>query len=254
MSQINDQRVELCGIPVSRVSFEDVLSEMDECIRNRSKRQYISFTNTESMYHALKIQEHRDFIHNATFSLCDGIGIVIAGRFWGYKIPRLNGPVLFLKCCEYGLSRGWSHFFYGAKEGIAALTAEKLKEKFPGLIVAGTCSHPQRPLTEEEDKEVVDLINKSRPDVLWVGLGLLRQERWIAEHIDKISVPWLAGVGGTFDCFSGIIMWAPKWIQRIGMEWLWRLCLQPRIRFKRIIVRSSIFMFRAIWKGLVQKF
>jgi len=250
----DDQRVELCGIPVSRVSFEDVLSEMDECIRERSKRRYISITNTESMYHAVKIPEHRDFIHNATFSLCDGIGIVIAGRFWGYRIPRLNGPVLFLKCCEYGLSRGWRHFFYGAKEGIAALMAEKLKEKFPGLIVAGTCSHPHRPLTEKENKEVVDLINKSRPDILWVGLGLLRQERWIAEHIDKISVPWMCGVGGVFDCFSGAIMWAPMWIQRIGMEWLWRLCLQPRIRFKRIVVWPSIFMFRAIWKGLVQKF
>jgi len=249
----DDQRVELCGIPVSRVSFEDVLSEMDDCIRKRSKRRYISITNTESMYHAVKIPEHRDFIHNATFSLCDGIGIVIAGRFLGYKVPRLNGPVLVLKCCEYGLIRGWRHFFYGAKEGIAALMAEKLKEKFPGLIVAGTCSHPHRPLTEEEDKEVVDLINKSRPDILWVGLGLLRQERWIAEHIDKISVPWMSGVGGAFDCHSEAVMWTPKWIQRIGMEWLFRFCLQPRTRFKRLMW-SYIFMFRAIWKGLVQKF
>jgi N-acetylglucosaminyldiphosphoundecaprenol N-acetyl-beta-D-mannosaminyltransferase len=108
----NDQQVELCGIPVSCVSFEKVLSEMDECIRERSKRQYISITNTESMYHAIKIPEHRDFINNATFSLCDGIGIVIAGHFGGYEIPRLNGPVLVLKCCEHGLNRGWRHFFY----------------------------------------------------------------------------------------------------------------------------------------------
>ncbi len=247
----NDQRVELCGIPVSCLSFEDVISETEECIRERSKRRYISITNTESMYHAVKIPEHRDFIHNATFSLCDGIGIVIAGRFWGYRIPRLNGPDYVLECCKYGVQHGWRHFFYGAKEGVAALMAEKFKENFPGLIVAGTCSHPHSPLTEEENKEVVDLINKSRPDILWVGLGLLRQERWITEHIDKVSVPWMSGVGGAFDCHSDNTKRAPLTYRKIGLEWLYRLVFEPRMFIRN--VRSFAFMFSAIFDGLKYK-
>lgn len=245
----DDRRVELCEIPVSRLSFEEVLSEMDKSIHDNISHNYISVTNTESMYHAVKIPEHKYFIRNSTFSLCDGIGVVIAGCFWGYKIPKLNGPILVLKCCEYGLSRNWKHFFYGAKEGVAALMAEKLKEKYPGLIVAGTCSNPHRPLTDKEEEELIGLINKSRPDILWVGLGLLRQERWIAEHINKIHVPWMCGVGGAFDCHSGKVKWTPMWIQRIGLEWLFRFCLQPRARFKRLMW-SYIFMFCAIIEGI----
>ena len=242
----------VCGIPVSCTSFEEILSEMNEAIQERSSTQCISITNTESMYHALRIPEHLDYIRNATFSLCDGIGVVIAGWFWGLRIQRLNGPILMLKCCEYGVSKGWRHFFYGGKDGIADLMAEKLTEKFPGLITAGMYCPPFRPLTPDEDQEVVDLINKSRPDIVWVGLGLLKQEKWIAEHINKLNVPWISGVGAAFDYHADTVKWAPKWIQRIGMEWLFRLCLQPRLRFKRY-VWSYIFMFKAIWEGLMQK-
>lgn len=189
------QDVEISGIPVSCVPFDEVLSDMARLIRKRSSEEYISITNTESMYHALRIPEHLQYIKGAKFSLCDGIGSVIAGLAWGHKVPRRNGPILMLKACEYGVSRGWRHFFYGGKEGVADLMAEKLTEKYPGLITAGTYCPPFRPLTEEEDEEIVSLINDSKPDIVWVGLGLLKQEKWIADHLSRISVPWMAGVG-----------------------------------------------------------
>jgi N-acetylglucosaminyldiphosphoundecaprenol N-acetyl-beta-D-mannosaminyltransferase len=159
---------------------------------------------------------------------------------------------LLLKVCEYGEKRGWRHFFYGGNEGVADLMAEKLKEKFPGLITAGTYFPPFRPLTLEEDKEVVDLINQARPDIVWVGLGLLKQEQWIADHLNKIDVPWMVGVGGAFDYHSRAIPWAPNWIQAIGMEWLFRIILQPRQRFKRYHW-SYVFMFEAIGHGFVHR-
>ncbi len=167
---MNDFNAQLCGIPISCTTFEHVLSDMEKAIRERADTQCISITNTESMYHALRIPEHLDYIHSSTFSLCDGIGVVIAGRFWGLKIPRLNGPVLMLKSCEYGKSRGWRHFFYGGKDGVADLMVEKLKQKFPDIIIVGTYAPPFRPLTSEEDEEVVAMISRSRPDIVWVGV------------------------------------------------------------------------------------
>ena len=244
--------VEVYGVSVSCTNWEYVLSVMERVIKARNSHEYISITNTESMYHARHIPEHLEYIKGARFSLCDGIGSVIASYAFGHSVPRLNGPILMLKACEYGEKRGWRHFFYGGNEGVADLMAEKLTEKFPGLITAGTYFPPFRPLTQEEDKEVVDLINEARPDIVWVGLGLLKQEQWIADHLNKIDVPWMVGVGGAFDYHSGAIAWAPKWIQAIGMEWLFRLILQPRQRFKRYYW-SYVFMFEAIGCGFVHR-
>ena len=245
--------VAIDGIRVTCTTFDHVLSEMGRAIEQRSIYNYICITNTESMYHALRIAEHLTYINNSTFSLCDGIGSVIAGLAFGYKIPRLNGPILMLKACDYGVSRNWRHFFYGGKEGVADLMAEKLTEKNPGLIVAGTYCPPFRQLTLEEEKKVIELIQDSKADIVWVGLGLLKQEKWIASHLNKIRVPWMVGVGAAFDYHAGTVPWAPQWMQAIGMEWLYRLFLQPRLRIKRYYW-SFIFMFQSIYKGLKLRF
>jgi N-acetylglucosaminyldiphosphoundecaprenol N-acetyl-beta-D-mannosaminyltransferase len=249
---MSGKTVEVSGIPVSCCSFDDVLLGMERVIRDRSSGNYISITNTESMYHALRIPEHLRYIKGARFSLCDGIGSVIAGFAWGHRIPRRNGPILMLKTCEYGVSRGWRHFFYGGKEGVADLMAEKLTEKFPGLITAGTYCPPFRSLTPEEDEEVVRLIDDSKPDIIWVGLGLLKQERWVADHLDKIQAPWMVGVGAAFDYHAGTVKWAPGWVQAIGMEWLYRTILQPRLRIRRYYW-SYIFMFQSLGQGLIER-
>ena len=229
------------GVPVTCCSVDYALHEIDRNIQGRRERQYISITNTESMYYAKRISSHLRYIRNASFSFCDGIGVVIAARFEGKKIWRLNGPVLMLKCCEYGVKRGWRHFFCGGKEGVAELLSKNLTQRFPGLITAGTFCPPFHPLTEMEDREMVDRINAAKPDILWVGLGLLKQERWISEHIGKVNVPWLIGVGAAFNYHAGIIQWAPRWIRRIGFEWLYRFFFEPRRLFIRN-VRSFIFL------------
>ena len=121
--------VEIDGIRVACTTFDYVLSEMDRAIEQYSINNYICITNTESMFHATRQKEHLTYINNANFSLCDGIGSVIAGLAFGYKIPRLNGPILMLNACNYGINRGWRHFFYGGGEGIADLMAKNLKKE-----------------------------------------------------------------------------------------------------------------------------
>lgn len=243
------QKVSMAGISVSRTTFDYVLKEMERTIKAGSLRRFISITNTESMYHALRQKDHLKFINTADFSLCDGIGSVIAGKFWGHDVPRLNGPILMLEACEYGQNLGWRHYFYGGKEGVADTMVEKLQKRYPKLISAGTYCPPFRPLTAEEDSEVVQRINDAKPDIVWVGLGLLKQEKWIADHLERIDAPWMCGVGAAFDYHSGAVPWAPPWIQRMGMEWLFRTFIQPKQRIKRY-VWSFIFLFEAIFMGL----
>jgi N-acetylglucosaminyldiphosphoundecaprenol N-acetyl-beta-D-mannosaminyltransferase len=225
--------VEVMGMPVTLASWTEILHEIDAAIQARDSGHYISVTNTESMYHGLRLPEHREFIRSADISVCDGVGVSLVGRFYGLDIPRRHGPVLQLACCEYGEPRGWRHFFYGGKEGVAELLVKNLQRQYPDLVCAGTYTPPFRELTPQEDDEVVALINEARPDIVWVGLGLLKQERWIAQHLGRVDAPWMAGVGAAFDYHAGVVPWAPAPIRAVGLEWLFRLVLQPRLRARR---------------------
>lgn len=241
----------ICGIPVHTSPHEEILSEMDLNIQGPRSRMYISITNTESMYHARRIKEHHEYIENARFSLCDGMGVVIGGRFQGKTIRRFNGPALMLKSCEYGVQRNWRHLFCGGKEGVADILSEKLQQQFPDMISAGTFCPPFREMTPEEENDFIRFINDARPDILWVGLGLLKQEAWIRRFIDKIDVPWMIGVGAAFDYHAGTARWAPVWIRNIGMEWLYRLYHEPRMLKRNFW--SFIFLFEAAMEGIASK-
>jgi exopolysaccharide biosynthesis WecB/TagA/CpsF family protein len=236
--------VTVMDIPVHSVPRLDVLQCMDSNIRGDRESQHISITNTESMYHALRLPEHRHYISDAAFSLCDGMGVVVAGRAGGKKIRRFNGPVLVEEAVRFGQDKEWRHFFCGGKEGVADAMSEKLKRRFPKMIVAGTYSPPFRDLTISEEKEMIDQINTAKPDILWVGLGLLKQEAWIAQFKDKLDVPWVIGIGAAFDYHSGTAKRAPKWARNIGLEWLFRLFNEPRMLNRNFY--SFVFMTRAL--------
>lgn len=237
-------KLDLCGIPFTAGPPNAVLEEIAENIAGERTNQVISITNTESMYFALRRPRHAEYIRQSRFSLCDGMGVVIAGRAHGRRIPRFNGPVLMEQCCAHGLSRGWRHFFYGGGPGVASLLSQKLQQRFPGLIVAGVHSPPFRIGPFQEDDSVLDAMQRARPDIVWVGLGLLKQESWIATNSARLQVPWFVGVGAAFDFHAGTARWAPRWIQHIGAEWLYRLCFEPRM-FSRN-VRSFVFLKQAL--------
>jgi N-acetylglucosaminyldiphosphoundecaprenol N-acetyl-beta-D-mannosaminyltransferase len=225
--------VNVVGLPVTTAGWTEILEAIDASIVDGETGRYVSVTNTESMYHARRISEHRDFIKGADISVCDGIGVALVGRTLGLVVPRRHGPELQLACCEFGEPRGWRHFFYGGREGVAEKLVERLREMYPGLVCAGTFTPPFRDLTTEEEEHVVALINDAQPDIVWVGLGLLKQERWIASHLGRLSAPWMIGVGAAFDYHAGVVPWAPRWVRALGLEWLFRLVLQPRLRARR---------------------
>lgn len=236
-------------LPITLNDPSFVLAEIGRAISAGETGRYISITNTESMFHGLRISAHGRYIRCADFSLCDGVGVILAGLAWGVRIRRYNGPVLQLDCSAHGVQRGWRHYYYGGKEGVATEMARRLKLANPGLEVCGVHEPPFRDLTEDEKAEVIEGINAARPDIVWVGLGLLKQESWISDHLGKLNCSWLIGVGAAFDYHAGAIPWAPAPIRRLGLEWLFRTIIQPRLRLKRYWW-SARWMFGALLQGL----
>ncbi len=237
------------GLPISLAPHAEVLSEVDRVIEIREIGHYISITNTESMYHGLRIPAHGQYIRNSDFSLCDGVGVIVAGWAWGHRIRRFNGPILQLKCCSYGVTKGWRHFFYGGKEGVAKEMVRRLKAMFPSLVVCGIYEPPFRELTSAEEEAMIQQINASRPDIVWVGLGLIKQERWIAKYLGHIEASWMVGVGAAFDYHAGVVPWAPPMLRTLGMEWIFRLIIQPRLRAKRYWW-SAVYVVQSFARGL----
>jgi len=164
----------------------------------------------------------------------DGMSIVWLLRQLGYsQVERVYGPDLLLAASEYGLQMGWRHFFYGGASEVADKLSKNLEARFPGLQTVGTYSPPFRPLTSQEEIEVVNSIRAAAPDIVWVGLSTPKQERWMAAHLQKLGVPVLVGIGAAFDFLSGTKPQAPPWVQQSGLEWLFRLFSEPRRLWRR---------------------
>jgi N-acetylglucosaminyldiphosphoundecaprenol N-acetyl-beta-D-mannosaminyltransferase len=221
------------GLPIHCTTRDYVLDEIERAINARENGHYICVTNPEIMYRGLRNPAIADYIRNSDFSVCDGVGVIVAGLAWGHLVPRFSGPTLQLACSERGASKGWRHFYYGGKPGVADEMARRLREKFPGLIVCGTYCPPFGEVSAEEDARIMDIINQARPDIVWVGLSVPAKEQWVAAHLGKLNVPWVIGVGAAFDYHSGAVPWAPAPVRAIGMEWLYRLAVEPKIRARR---------------------
>ncbi len=180
--------------------------------------------------------EFRQILNSSGLTTPDGMPIVWLLRARGFKhVERVYGPDLMQAVCAYGLERGYRHYFYGGAEGVPERLAQRLQEQFPGLCVVGTYSPPFRPLTPEEDAAVVARIQAARPDIVWVGISSPKQEAWMYAHVERLGVPALVGVGAAFDFLSGAKRQAPRWIQRSGFEWLFRLACEPRRLWRRYL-------------------
>jgi N-acetylglucosaminyldiphosphoundecaprenol N-acetyl-beta-D-mannosaminyltransferase len=174
-------------------------------------------------------------IHNeAGMVTPDGMPLVWFSRVSGQgRMERVCGRDLMRTLTAVSAQHGYRQFYYGGAEGLAETLKQRLTTSYPGLEVVGTFCPPFRELTPEEDDAIVHAINASKPDILWVGLSTPKQERWMARHIGRIDAPVMIGVGAAFDFLAGTKRQAPRWMQRNGLEWLFRLCLEPRRLWRR---------------------
>jgi N-acetylglucosaminyldiphosphoundecaprenol N-acetyl-beta-D-mannosaminyltransferase len=250
-NEIAPRRVRVSGVPVTDASMEEVLHYIDANICAARLAKCMVITNTESMFFAGRNHGHAEFIERADLSCCDGIGVVLAGRAQGVAVPRLYGTDMVERCCAFGVAHGWRHYFYGGKPGVAEMMRDNLSRRFPGLVVAGLYSPPFRQLSAEEDQRIVDIINAAKPDIVWVGLGLLKQERYIAAHLGRIRTPWMAGVGAAFDYHAGTVRQAPPYFHALGLYWLYRLLYEPRMLVRNL--RSAAFLLQSLLPSHAQR-
>jgi N-acetylglucosaminyldiphosphoundecaprenol N-acetyl-beta-D-mannosaminyltransferase len=179
----------------------------------------------------------------------DGMPLVWLGKQAGHAhVDRVYGPDLMLAIMEKSQKEGYRHYFYGGADGVPELLKQKLQEKFPTIQVVGTYSPPFRPLSPEEDQQIVEMINETNPDIVWIGLSTPKQERWMSSHVGRISAPVMIGVGAAFDFHAGLKSQAPRFIQRSGFEWLYRLVTEPKRLWKRYLVNNPLFII-----GIVQQ-
>jgi N-acetylglucosaminyldiphosphoundecaprenol N-acetyl-beta-D-mannosaminyltransferase len=195
---------------------------------------YVCVTPAHVVMDSRRDPKLRNALNESGMTTPDGMGIVWLLKLRGYRaVSRVYGADLMLAMCRLSETKGWRHFFYGGEPGVAEELAGRLAARFPKLQAAGTFSPPFRAPTPAEDEADIRRINAAHPDVLWVGIGSPRQEQWMAEHAGKIQAPVMIGVGAAFDFLSGRKRQAPGWIQRAGLEWLFRLASEPRRLWRR---------------------
>lgn len=235
-------RVDVLGVEVSPIDVPTALEAFEKWISSREPR-YVCVSGVHGIMESRRAPDLREIHNRAGLVTPDGMPLVWLCRRAGFPATqRVYGPDLLLAACEWSLATGARHFFYGGAQGVPELLATRLQERYPGLAVAGTFSPPFRPLTREEDRAVIDRINAARADIVWVGLGTPKQERWMAAHVGLVTAPVLVGVGAAFDFHAGLMRQAPHWMRRTGLEWLFRAMQEPRRLGLRYLRNNPAFL------------
>ncbi|MEA2246261.1 MAG: N-acetylglucosaminyldiphosphoundecaprenol N-acetyl-beta-D-mannosaminyltransferase [Solirubrobacteraceae bacterium] len=235
-------RANVVGTDLAVTSYEGAMDWMDEVIRRRQR----ACVTAAAVHLVMVAREDAETARAVERSLAvpDGVPLVWALRALGHSAAtRVYGPDLMANYCARSARTGTRMFLYGGRsdEALEQLTAA-LRERFPGLQIVGGWSPPFRPLTEAESADVARRIDESGADVVWVGTGQPKQEKWMAEMRDRLEAPILAGVGAAFDFHAGIVSQAPPWMQRNGLEWIYRLSREPRRLFRRYARYNPLFV------------
>ncbi len=212
----------------------------------RARRKgYICVTGVHGVMEAQDDAAFKKILNDAFLCTPDGMPMVWAGKLAGHRdMRRVYGPDLMLDICAWSETSGCKHFFYGGADGVAELLAQKLKAKFPKLAVVGCYTPPFRALTADEEAQLQAQVRAARPDILWVGLSTPKQEKFMAEFLPKLDTTLMIGVGAAFDFHSGRVKQAPRWMQRSGLEWFYRLCSEPRRLAKRYCRNNPLFLLK----------
>jgi len=236
-----NKSVSILGTRLQPMRMEEAIATVASRIEKK-QFDYINFCCVNDIVECVKSRNVLKAVNGGT-AVSDGMPLVWLCRYYGYKkAERIYGPDFMLAFCRYSATRGIRHFFYGGGPGIAQQLARKLSARFPGLVVAGSHTPGVLQPGEMESPDVIHRINACKPDIVWTGLGAPKQNLWVAQHREMLNAPVLAAVGAAFDFHTGRTPQAPAWMQRNGLEWLFRFIKEPRRLALRYLVNNPIFI------------
>lgn len=236
-------RENLLGVGIHPINMTIAIDTIRQWILNKASH-YICVTPAHSVMDAYHDPVIRKIFNQSGLTTPDGMPLVWLLKLRGFKdVDRVYGPDLLQAACREFVPYGYRHYFLGGSPEVTERLCQVFRERYPGIKFAGSYSPPFRPLSMEEENQMISRINSVQPDILWVAFGAPRQELWMAEHINQLNCPVLIGVGAAFDFLAGNKKQAPRWIQRSGFEWLYRLLKEPKRLWKRYLLNYPKFVF-----------
>lgn len=246
------KRVNVLGVGISVINLQTALRAVADALERR-RGGYVCVTGVHGVMEAQEDATFRGILNRAFLNTPDGMPMVWAGRVAGFReMNRVYGPDLMLDVCEFTRDKSFTHFLYGGADGVAPELQRRLEQRFPGIKIAGVFTPPFRALNAEEETEMAARIRAAKPDIIWVGLSTPKQEKFMARYYEKLGATLMFGVGAAFDFHAGRVRQAPRWMQRSGLEWFFRLCSEPRRLWRRYLKNNPRFVIRILgqWLGI----
>ncbi|WP_426042982.1 WecB/TagA/CpsF family glycosyltransferase [Brevundimonas sp. TWP2-3-4b1] len=232
----------IAGAPISDVTMDTAVERLKSWVSSKGSK-YICVADVHSVMRARRDPSHEMALRNADMVTPDGQPLSWVSALLGRPaMRRVCGPDLMLRLIDDGRDLGWRHFLYGGTEDVVRNLKVRLESLYPGVHIVGAYSPPFRDLTPAEDDQVVQMIRRTTPNIVWVGLGCPKQERWAMTHSERLPRTVLIGVGAAFDFHAGAIARAPRVFQRLGVEWLHRLVHSPRRLWRRYLIDAPQFV------------
>jgi N-acetylglucosaminyldiphosphoundecaprenol N-acetyl-beta-D-mannosaminyltransferase len=235
--------VTVLGVPLALTDYERTLDWIDRIVETRT-RGYVCVANVHTVTSSGEDPELRAALMSSSINVPDGQPLVWAMNALGHSLGgRVYGPELMSRSCGRAALSGQRMYLYGGRnQGALVQLALNLRQRHPGVRIVGGYSPPHRPLTDEERAAVVEEINRSEADVVWVGIGVPKQEKWMVQMRPLLRAPVLIGVGAAFDFHAGLVPQAPNWMQEAGLEWAFRLVHEPRRLWRRYLRYNQRFV------------
>lgn len=230
-------RIKFLNTEVDNLTMEESINEIEKLVNKKNP----SYVVTPNVDHIVKLEHDEEFkkvYKEADLILTDGMPLIWISKLKKTPIKeKVSGSDLFPKVCEMAAKKGYKVFLLGASEGIAAKAAENLKNKYEGLNIVGTYSPSYGfEKNNEEIEKIIEMINQAKPDILAVGLGAPKQEKFLYKYRKNLNVPISLAIGASIDFEAGVVNRAPKWMQNYGFEWFYRLAKEPKRMFKRYLI------------------
>lgn len=236
-------RANVLGVGISAINMQDALCLSERLLQEHGKG-YVCLTGVHGIMEAQRDESLRDILNGSFLCAPDGMPTVWVGRRQGHRgMRRVYGPDYMLEMCKLSAKRGYRHFLYGGNPGVAQQLKRRLETLVPDINIVGIYTPPFRSLTFSEEAKLASIVSQSKPDIFWVGLSTPKQERFMAQFLDRLDTSLMVGVGAAFDIHAGLLADAPQWMKSCGLQWLYRLLKEPRRLWRRYLSNNPRFLW-----------